>query len=335
MAFNGYAVHKPGAPLEPFSYEPEGFGPEEIEIAISHCGICHSDIHLIDNDWQVSSYPFIPGHEIVGEVTTVGRHVSAIKVGQRVGVGWQADSCHTCEWCGRGEENVCLGNQPTCVGRHGGFADHIRVDHRLAFALPEDLASENAAPLLCGGITVYAPMARHNLRPAMRVGVLGIGGLGHLALQFAAAMGCEVTAFSRGSAKEEEAYVFGAHRYVDSTDKAAMKDARGSLDYIVSTISADLDWAAWLKVLRPNGQLVLVGASGNPINVPGAALIGGQHSISGSAIGGTLAMQEMLKFSARHDIVAKTDLAPLSEVNAALDKVRANAARYRMVLKVD
>ena len=193
---NGLAVHAAGAQLVPYKYGAGELAGNEVEIKISHCGVCHSDVHLIDNDGGVSKYPFIPGHEIVGTISAVGSNVKDRKMGQRVGVGWQADSCGICEWCLQGDEHLCLKAQPTCVGRNGGYADRVRVNARFAIPLPSVLESETAAPLLCGGITVYSPLRNHGVRPYSRVGVIGIGGLGHIGLQFAKAIGAEVTAFS-------------------------------------------------------------------------------------------------------------------------------------------
>ncbi len=209
MTISSWAATAADAPLQPFSYEPRELGPFDLEIAISHCGICHSDIHMLDNDWGMSTYPLVPGHEIIGTVRQAGSAVTKFTAGRRVGVGWQRSSCMECEWCVGGMETCCAGQQATCVGHHGGFAEAIRTDSRFAFAIPEDLPSAAAAPLLCGGVTVYTPL-RDAVRPSSRVGVIGIGGLGHMAIRFARAFGCEVTAFSTSPAKEEEARRLGA-----------------------------------------------------------------------------------------------------------------------------
>src|SRR6202789_701599 len=238
----GLATHAAGAQLLPYKYAVEELGPDEVEVKITHCAVCHSDIHLIDNDWGISKYPFIPGHEIVGTVTLVGSSVHDLKVGQRVGIGWQADSCGICEWCRQGDENLCAKSQPTCVGRNGGYADAIRVNSRFAIPVPESLESENVAPLLCGGVTVYSPLRNLLARPASRVGVIGIGGLGHLGLQFARAFGCEVTAFSTSADKEAEAKELGAHNFVNSRATGALKKVANSFDLILSTVSADQDF---------------------------------------------------------------------------------------------
>jgi len=201
----GFAAHAAGAELLPFRYDPGELRAQEVEILISHCGVCHSDLHLIANDWGISQFPFIPGHEIIGAVAAVGPEVQSLEAGQRVGVGWQANSCGLCEWCSRGMENLCALAEPTCVRRHGGYAQAVRVNARFAIPIPDAISSEGAAPLLCGGITVYNPLRSHGINPSSRVGIVGIGGLGHIALQFARVFGAEVTAFSTSKAKEGEA----------------------------------------------------------------------------------------------------------------------------------
>lgn len=333
MPVKGYAAPAAGRPLEPFGFEPPPLGPHDVEIAVTHCGICHSDIHLIDDDWGMSRYPLVPGHEVVGHVAALGAEVRHLKPGQRVGVGWQAGSCLACEWCLRAQETACPHQVATCVGRPGGFAETLRVDSRFAFLLPDGLASAAAAPLLCAGATVYTPL-REAARPAMAVGVIGVGGLGHVALQFARAFGCEVTAFSTSPDKENEARRLGAHRFVHARDAAQMKRAAASCDLLLSAVTVALDWPAWLGVLRPHGTLWLVGASPGTLNVAPGVLVMGQKTIRGSVIATRAVMGEMLQFAARHDLGAQVEEMPLAEVNAALERVRRNQARYRMVLRV-
>src|SRR5215469_10729919 len=282
---HGLAVHAAGAHLLPYKFDPGELKANEVEIKISHCGVCYSDIYLIDNDWGMSKYPFIPGHEIVGTVVAVGDTVKNVAVGERVGVGWQADSCGICEWCRQGDEHLCAQLQPTCMGRNGGFADKVRVNSKFAIPLPRVLESENAAPLLCGGITVYAPLRNHGVRPSSRVGVIGIGGLGHLGIQFAKAFGAEVTAFSTSKDKENEAKELGAHNFVNTRDTGALKKVAGSFDLLISTVGADQDWGAYVNALRPKGTLCFVGVPPSAVQVQAFPLIGGQKSVSGSPIG--------------------------------------------------
>lgn len=328
----GLAVHAAGAQLLPYKFDPGDLQPNEVEIKISHCGVCHSDIHLIDNDWGISKYPFIPGHEVVGTVIAVGDDVRDRTVGERVGVGWQADSCGICEWCRQGDEHLCAQSQPTCVGRNGGYADKIRVNSRFAIPVPKVLESENVAPLLCGGITVYSPLRNHGVRPSSRVGVIGIGGLGHMGIQFARAFGAEVTAFSTSKDKEDEAKSLGAHYFVNTRDTGALKKVAGSFDFLLSTVSADQDWGAYVNALRPKGTLCVVGAAPSPIQLSAFALIGGQKAVSGSPTGSPRDLHEMLDVAARHGVKAITERFAMSKANDAVARVKKNQVRYRAVL---
>ncbi len=329
---HGLAVHAAGAQLLPYKYEPGELKANEVEVKISHCGVCHSDVHLIDNDWGMSKYPFIPGHEIVGTVVAMGADVKDRKVGERVGIGWQADSCGFCEWCRQGDEHLCAKAQPTCVGRNGGYADRIRVNYKFAIPVPKVLESENAAPLLCGGITVYSPLRNHGVRPSSRVGVIGIGGLGHIGLQFAKAFGAEVTAFSTSKDKEAEAKVLGAHHFVNTRDTGALKKVAGSFDLLLSTVSADQDWQAYVNCLRPKGTLCVVGAAPSAMSIQAFPLISGQKAISGSPTGSPRDLYEMLDVAARHGVKAITEKFAMAKANDAVAKVKKNQVRYRAVL---
>jgi len=331
MAIKCYAAMERGAVLKPFAYEPAPLGPFDVELAVTHCGLCHSDIHLIDNDWQVSNYPLIPGHEVIGVVRERGPAVTEVAIGQRVGVGWQSGACLQCEWCVGGDETCCPREEATCVGRPGGFAAAIRLDSRFVHPIPAGLASENAAPLLCAGITVYTPL-RQGAAATSRVGIIGVGGLGHLAIQFARALGCEVTAFSTTPDKEAEARQLGATHFVHSRDVKQMAGAAGALDFLLSTITAPLDADTWLPLLRKKGTLCLVGASPGTVNVSPMALIVGRYAVRGSAIGSRTLMREMLALAARHGVQSRTEVMPMAEVNAAITRVRRNEARYRVVL---
>ena len=320
MTIHAFAALHARAALAPFTYEPQPLGPEDVEIAISHCGICHSDVHIVDGDWG-EVFPAVPGHEIIGTVVAG----TGFAPGQRVGVGWQRDSCGTCTWCREGEEELCPANQATCMGHFGGFADRIRVNRRFAVPIPDSLDSESAAPLLCGGITVFSPLRRY-AAPGCRVGVIGIGGLGHLALQFARAMGCEVTAFSRSADKEAEARHFGAHHFVTGVP------IRGSLDLVLNTAHAVPALDAFMVGLGPRGVYCQLGAAPEPLVVPAMALIGGRRSVCGSANGSPGAIRDMLAFAAGHGIAAHTEAAPMERAEEALNRTRRNLARYRMVL---
>jgi alcohol/geraniol dehydrogenase (NADP+) len=329
---HGLAAHAAGAELLPYHYEPGELGPHEVEIAVTHCGICHSDLHLIANDWGISQYPFIPGHEIIGTVAAVGSEVRRLEAGQRVGLGWQSNSCGICEWCTRGLENLCAEQEATCVRRNGGYATSVRANARFVLPLPEALESETAAPLLCAGITVYNPLRTHGVNPSSRVGVVGIGGLGHIAIQFARAFGAEVTAFSSSAGKEDEVRALGAHHFVNTRETKALKEVAGRLDFILTTVNADQDWNTFLQALRPTGMLCLVGVPPAPVTLPAFPLIAGARSVSGSPIGSPHRLREMLDVAARHGVKATTELFPMAKANEAIDKVKKGKVRYRAVL---
>jgi uncharacterized zinc-type alcohol dehydrogenase-like protein len=330
--FQGLAAHAAGAELLPLRYDPGKLGAQEVEIAITHCGVCHSDIHLIANDWGISQYPFIPGHEVIGTVAALGSEVRSLEVGQRVGLGWQSNSCGHCEWCTRGLENLCPDSEGTCVHRHGGYADCVRANARFVLPIPDALSSEQAAPLLCAGITVYNPMRIQGVNPSSRVGVVGIGGLGHLAIQFARVFGAEVTAFSTSLAKEEEARSLGAHHFVNSRETKAMKDVASSLDFLLTTVNADQDWGTYLQTLRPTGALWFVGVPPSPVCVHAFPLISGLRTIGGSPVGSPFRLREMLDVAARHGVKATTERFPMEKANEAIDKVKKGKVRYRAVL---
>ncbi len=329
---HGFAVHAAGAQLLPYKYDAGELKEHEVAIRISHCGVCHSDLHLINNDWGSSKYPFIPGHEIVGTVTAVGTAVLDRVIGDRVGVGWQADSCGICEWCRQGDEHLCAKSQPTCLGRNGGYAESIRVNSKFTIPVPAALESEHVAPLLCGGVTVYSPLRNYGVRPSSRVGVIGIGGLGHMGLQFAKAFGAEVTAFSTSKDKEAEAKSLGAHHFVNTRDTGALKKLAGSFDFLLSTVSADQDWQGYVAALRPKGMFRVVGAPPSPIQIQAFSLIGGQKAISGSTSGSPRDLHEMLDVAARHKVKAITECFPMAKANDAVAKVKKNQVRYRAVL---
>jgi uncharacterized zinc-type alcohol dehydrogenase-like protein len=332
--FQGWASTKAGETLIPFTWEPTELGPDEVEIVVSHCGICHSDIHLIDNGWNTSVYPLVPGHEIVGTIAATGSAVKHLVVGQRVGVGWQRSACLTCELCLDGQDNLCARQTATCVGHHGGFAERVRTDGRYAFAIPDELDGAAAAPLLCGGTTVYAPIRRHHIDANSSVGVIGIGGLGHIAVLMLRAFGCEITAFSSSASKREEALAMGAHHFVPSTEPREIHKHGGRFHLVLSTVHARLDWTTYLKTLRPNGTLCLVGSPPGIMPIAAASLFNGQKSITASEIGDRATVAEMLRFAARHRIAPIIERMPLADVNAAIARVRRNEARYRVVLDV-
>ncbi len=334
-SIRAWAAHKVGGKLEPFEFDPGPLGAEDVEVAVDHCGICHSDLSMLDNEWGFTAYPFVPGHEAIGRVVAIGAQAKGLQVGQRVGIGWNAHSCLHCAQCLAGRQHLCREVQGTIAGRHGAFADRVRAHWVWAMPLPDALDPRESGPLLCGGITVFAPLLELGIKPTDRVGIVGIGGLGHMALKFCHAWGCEVTAFTSSDSKAEEARAFGAHRVVSSRDSNAIKGLAGSFDLILDTVNAPLDWNALLAALAPGGTLHVVGAVLEPIPVPAFALISGQKQLSGSPTGSRSAIDAMLDFAARHAIAPQTEHFPMREVNAALEHLRAGKARYRIVLDAD
>ncbi|HEX4263756.1 MAG TPA: NAD(P)-dependent alcohol dehydrogenase [Verrucomicrobiae bacterium] len=333
--FNAYAATAAHGSLQPFSFDPGDIGPEEVEIKVSHCGLCHSDLSMLDNEWAMSKYPFVPGHEVTGTVVALGEEAKGLKIGQRVGVGWTANSCLACHECLSGDHHLCATAQGTIVGRHGGFADRVRAQWTWARPLPDALDLAKTGPLLCGGVTVFAPFLIHNVPSTARVGVIGIGGLGHMALQFANKWGCEVHAFTTSDSKEAEARKLGAHHVHNTKVDGALKKLSRSLDLIISTINAPLDVDGLLNTLAPKGRLHNVGAVLKPLEVPAFGLIAGQKSVAGSPSGSPTAIDYMLEFSARHSIAPITEMFPMSKVNDALERLRSGKARYRIVLVND
>jgi uncharacterized zinc-type alcohol dehydrogenase-like protein len=309
-------------------------GVEDAEIAVEHCGLCHSDISVWTNEWGISRYPAILGHEVVGRITALGPYAKGLKVGQRVGVGWNSCSCMHCHQCMSGNHHLCPQAQVTIVGHRGGFATRIRSHWAWAIPLPEKLDPADAGPLMCGGTTVFSPMMMY-AKPTDRVGIIGIGGLGHMAVKFAAAYGCDVTAFTSSESKFTEAKGFGANQVVSSKDSAAIKQLAGSFDLLISTVNAKLDWDAIIGTVAPNGRLHLVGAVLEPIPVSVFSLVLQQRCVSGSPAGSPTAIETMLNFAARHGVSPQTEHFPMSRINDAFSRLESGKARYRIVLDAD
>ena len=322
---------------QPLVLESVDLGPlgaEDVEVAVEHCGLCHSDVSVFNNDWGNSQYPAILGHEVVGRVTAVGPNAKGRRVGQRVGVGWFSASDMHCRQCMSGNHHLCPQVQATIIGHRGGFASHIRAHWAWAFPLPEKLNFADAGPLLCGGVTVFAPLTRF-ARPTDRVGIIGIGGLGHMAVKFAAAYGCDVTAFTASESKFEEAKGFGAHHVVSTKNSAAINRLGGTFDLLISTVNVKLDWDALIGTLAPNGRLHVVGAVLEPIPVAAFSLILQQRSVSGSPTGSPVAIETMLDFASRHNIAPQTEHFPMSKINDAFARLASGKAHYRIVLDAD
>ena len=330
-----YAAHQAGATLEPYQFDAGELQDHEVEVTVEYCGICHSDLSVIDNEWGNSQYPVVAGHEIIGTISAMGKSARGLQIGQRVGVGWTADNCQHCNPCINGKQNLCPTSTATIVGHAGGFAEKVRASWQWAIPLPEGLDPAKAGPMLCGGITVFAPLLQHNTKPFHKVGVVGIGGLGHMAIMLFKAWGCEVTAFSSSSSKTDEIKAMGADHVVSSIDKSALKKITGTLDLIVDTVNAPLHWNSYLAALAPEGVFHVVGAVLEPIQVPAFGLIGGAKSVSGSPTGSPWALRTMLDFAARTGVEPIVEEFPMSQINAAIQHVRDNKARYRVVLKAD
>ena len=331
--FQAYAASEAKSELKLFEYEPGALASNEVQIKVETCGICHSDLSMLNNDWGISQFPLVPGHEVIGIVESLGAQVKHLKIGQRVGVGWFSNSCMTCEWCVGGEHNLCESTEGIIVGRHGGFADRVRTDATWAIPIPDGINPESAGPLMCGGITVFNPILQFNIKPTDHVGIIGIGGLGHMALKFLHSYGCEVTAFSSNEEKENDAKIFGANHFVNSSDSNSLEKIAGSLDFIISTVNVALDWPSYINVLRPKGRLHIVGAVMEPLPIPLFPLLFGQKSVSASPLGSPFTAGVMLEFAARHKIETLVETYPIDKVNEAMEKLRSGKTRYRLVLK--
>lgn len=327
-----YAATEPGGKLEPFEFDPGPLGPDQVEIEVQSCGICHSDLSMLNNDWGLSRYPFVPGHEVSGTISALGEQVTKLKEGQRVGLGWHSGYCMTCPSCMGGDHNLCANAEGTIIHRPGGFADRVRAQAASVIPLPEGIDSTHAGPLFCGGITVFNPLIQFGVKPTDRVGVIGIGGLGHLAIQFLRAWGCEVTAFTSSENKVREALDMGAHHTLNSRDSKAVQGAAGSLDFILSTVNVKLDWNAYIAALKPKGRFHNVGATLEPLDLQVFGLMMGQRSVSGSPVGSPATLGTMLEFAARHGIQPIIETFPFERVNDAMEHLHGGKARYRVVL---
>ena len=323
-----------GQELEPFTYEPPDLDENEVRVSVTHCGLCYTDVHAIDDYYDITEYPFVPGHEIVGHVSEVGPAVTGLRVGDRVGVGWQGRSCMKCEWCGRGEEQLCVDvvNNGSWTP-YGGFSTSVKVDSGFAYPLPENLPSEDATVLLCAGVAVYSPLSSY-ADPSQKVGVIGVGGLGHLPIHFAHALRCEVTAISSSPGKEGEARVLGADHFIVSGDRDALERSE-SFDLFLYTAHANLDWTSLLFNLKNEGKLVMVGFPEVPVKIELMELVVHQQSITGSFLGSPATMREMLAFAEEKGIRPMVEVMPMSQVNEAIRRLKEGKAHYRIVLVND
>jgi uncharacterized zinc-type alcohol dehydrogenase-like protein len=329
---NAFAAFEAKGELKPFSYDPGALAPQEVEIDVQYCGICHSDLSVIDSEWGNTKYPIVPGHEVVGKISMLGSQVKNLSVGQVVGLGWHAGYCNECAFCLAGDHNLCANAQATIIGHYGGFADKVRAAANSVVAIPDGIDLQSAGPLFCGGITVFNPLVQFDIKPTDKVAVIGIGGLGHMALKFLNAWGCEVTAFTSSAAKKDEALQLGAHHVLNSRDEKEIKAAAGRFDYILSTVNIKLDWNLYLRTLSPRGRLHFVGATLEPLDINVFALIGGQRSVSGSPVGSPATMATMLTFAKLHNIKPEIEKFSFEDINKAITRVRSGQARYRVVL---
>jgi len=328
-----YAAMEAGGKLEPFEYDPGELGPDQVEIYVDYCGICHSDLSMLNNEWGMTTYPFVPGHEVAGRIAQIGSAVTTFVIGDAVGLGWHSGYCNTCPSCDSGDKNLCATAEGTIIGRHGGFADKVRAHADSVVKLPKGLDVESAGPLFCGGITVFNPLVQFGIKPTDKVAVIGIGGLGHIALQFLNAWGCEVTAFTSSESKKTEALEMGAHHTISSRDEAEIGSAAGHFDMILSTVNVKLDWNLYLQTLKPKGRLHFVGATLEPLDIGVFGLIGGQKSISGSPVGSPSTIVTMLDFANQHDVKPIIEKYKFDQVNEAIQHLESGKAKYRIVLE--
>ena len=334
MKIQAYASDQIGGKLEYFEYDKNSLKDDEVEIDVQYCGICHSDLHMLNNDWGITQYPFVPGHEIIGKISSKGKTVQHLDIGQTVGIGWRSRSCLICDQCMTGYHNRCLNGEDVIVGRYGGFANKVHSQNIWAIPIPSGVDPKTTGPLFCGGITVFSPIIQNNIKATDHVAVVGIGGLGHMALKFLKAWGCEITAFSTNPEKEKEARNFGAHHFLSSSDPSTLKMIENRFDMVLVTSNGDLDWNGYINTVKPGGKIHVVGAV-DPLKMDVFPLISGEKSIGGSPIGSPAVIAEMLNFCKRHNITPVTEEFSLSKVNEALDHLKSGKARYRIVLKND
>lgn len=336
-----FAAYDAETPLRPFTFERKEIGEKQVQIEILYSGVCHSDIHTAKGDWGPAIYPLVPGHEIVGRITAVGSAVTKFKVGELAGVGCFVDSCRTCPSCQAGDEQLCdegmVGTynsyeKGTTIPHYGGYATSITVDEDFTLHIADTLELSGVAPLLCAGITTYSPLRRLNVRKGQKVGVLGLGGLGHMAVKFAASFGAEVTMLSHSPSKEADAKKLGAHHFALTSDAEVMASLANTFDVILNTVSAEHDYNAYLNLLSANGTMVVVGIPNSPAVIPAATLVMKRRSIMGSLIGGIAETQEMLDYCAEHNITADIELINMDYINEAYDRMNKSDVKYRFVI---
>jgi uncharacterized zinc-type alcohol dehydrogenase-like protein len=332
--FRAWAATHAGSALERLDYDPGVLHPEDVEIAVEYCGVCHSDLAMVDSEWFPPPTRWCRATRSLAPWSLwVTRSKAAASASGWA--GWHSKSCCHCNFCMGGEQNLCAKRQPTIVGRHGGFADKVRAHWSWSLPVPEGVDPSSAGPLMCGGGTAFLPFVIHGIKPTDRVGVVGIGGLGHLAVKFARAWGCEVTAFTSTPSKREEALLLGAHKTVSSVDVKELKAIAGTLDFLLVTVGASLEWDALINTLAPKGRLHMVGVVTEAMKVRTGGLLSWQRSISASPTPSPVVLTQMMEFCARHAIAPQVEHFPMSRMNDALDHLRSGKARYRVVLDAD
>jgi uncharacterized zinc-type alcohol dehydrogenase-like protein len=340
MSTKGYAAATPKAALAPYSFQRRAPRDQDVSIDIKFCGICHSDIHQVRDEWGPSIFPMVPGHEIAGIVTAVGAKVSKFKVGDKVGVGCFVDSCRTCDSCRAGLEQYCTehlvatynGTEKDGTPTYGGYSEEIVVDEKYLLRMPENLLLDAAAPLLCAGITLYSPLKHWNAGPGKQVAVVGLGGLGHMGVKLAHALGADTTVLSQSNRKQDDAKRLGANHFCSTSDPATFTKLKGKFDLILNTVSAEMDWNEYMSLLKVDGSMVVVGLPEKQTPISAFSLITGRRSLAGSMIGGIPETQEMLDFCGKHNIVCDIELTPIQRVNEAYERILKSDVRYRFVI---
>ncbi len=336
----GYAAQTPTAPLAPWKFDRREVEPHDVHFDIHFCGVCHSDLHQVRNDWGPGIFPMVPGHEIVGKVSKIGNAVKKFKVGDLAGVGCLVDSCRTCENCMQGLEQYCLGGAVGTynakgkdgVPTYGGYSNNIVVHEDFVLHISDKLSLPAVAPLLCAGITTYSPLKHWQVGKGHKLGVVGLGGLGHMAIKFGVAFGAEVTVLSTSPAKETDAKKLGAHHFVLTSDKQQLRSTRNTFDFILDTVSVPHDFRMYLSLLKTNGTHILVGLPPKPIEIPPFSLTNQRRSVAGSGIGGIPETQEMLDYCAKHQIVCDIEMIDIKDINSAYERMLKGDVRYRFVI---
>ncbi len=343
ISTKAYAAPAAASKLEPFNFERRDPGPHDVQIDILYCGVCHTDIHLINNDWGMSIYPMVPGHEIIGRVVAVGDHVAKLKVGDIAGVGCLVDSCRECDYCEKGLEQYCQGGSVFTYSAYekdgktvtqGGYSNKIVVEERFVLKVSEKLSPAHAAPLLCAGITTYSPLRHWKVGKGHKIGIIGLGGLGHMAIKFAASFGAEVTVLSTSPNKKDDALKLGAHNFIVTKDEEQVKSVTNTFDFILDTLSASHDYNMYVGMLKVDGTLICVGLPAEPITVPAFNIVFTRKCVAGSLIGGLPETQEMLDYCAEHNITSDVEIIPIQKIQEAYERMLNSDIKYRFVIDI-